>query len=92
MRTFLLAVLLCVAAAEARAACVCRCVNGVVEAVCASAVDLRPVCSPAVCPVVPPRVAPVNPPTVPPVGTAQCRPEQVLNPATGRYEWRQLCR
>jgi hypothetical protein len=92
MRRLLLALFLSIATAPAGADCVCRCVNGTVEAICARATDLRPVCSPAVCPVVPPRVAPVSPPTVPPVGTTQCRPEQVLNPATGRYEWRRLCR
>lgn len=92
MRTLLLTLVLSVAAGQAGADCVCRCVNGAVEAVCARATDVRPVCSPAVCPLVPPRVAPVKPPTVPPVGTTQCRPEQVLNPTTGRYEWQQLCR
>jgi hypothetical protein len=93
MRTLLLlALFLSAAAARAEADCVCRCVDGAVEAICTRAIDVRPLCQPAVCPVVPPRVAPVNPPTVPPPGTAGCRPEQVLNPATGRYEWRQLCR
>jgi hypothetical protein len=92
VRSLPLAFFLSVAAAQAGADCVCRCVDGAVEAVCTNALDLRPVCPPAVCPVPPPRVEPIGPPTLPPIGTTRCRPEQVLNSASGRYEWRQLCR
>lgn len=74
------------------AACVCRCVNGDVQPICTSATDLPPICSPRVCPITPPSIAPIGPVVVPPVGTSSCRNEQVLNPITGRYEWKLVCR
>lgn len=81
-----------VAAPPAAADCVCRCVNGTVQALCSSTLDVEPICAPAICPIVPPAIRPIDPPTLPPIGTTECRPEQVLNPATNRYEWRQVCR
>mgnify|MGYP006279490151 CR=1 FL=1 len=75
--------------AEAR--CICRCVNGSVEPICDSALDIPPICGMQICPIVPPSIAPLAPLTVPPIGTTNCQMQQVLNPATGQYEWRQLC-
>lgn len=89
---FALAVLIGCCAFEADAACVCRCVNGDMKALCESSIDVPPVCPPTVCAVVPPKVAPVDPPRVPPVGTTQCKSEQVYNPATRQYEWKSICR
>ena len=80
------------AASTASARCVCACVNGEAVALCEGSIDLSPICSPRVCPIVPPRIRPLAPPTIPPVGTEFCQSEQVLNPATGRYEWREVCR
>jgi hypothetical protein len=77
---------------DAAAACVCRCVNGNVQAICQSAIDVQPICSPQVCPVVPPSVAPIQAPRVPPVGTKTCNQEQIFNPNTSKYEWRTVCR
>jgi len=77
---------------HASAACVCRCVNGEVQALCSSAIDLPPICPPRVCPITPPSVAPIQAPRVPPIGTTICRQAQVVNPRTGRYEWREVCR
>ena len=74
------------------AACVCRCVNGNMQALCSSSIDLPPICPPTVCPITPPSVAPIQQPRVPPIGTTQCRQAQVVNPQTGRYEWREVCR
>ena len=93
-RRFVLLVLFALlgAATGARADCVCRCVNGTVQALCSSTLDIEPICAPALCPIVPPAIRPIDPPTVPPVGTTSCRSEQVLNPATNLYEWRQVCR
>ena len=34
----------------------------------------------------------VDPPTIPPVGTEFCRSEQVYDPETGEYHWREVCR
>jgi hypothetical protein len=41
---------------------------------------------------VPPSIAPIVTPMVPPIGTSQCAPQQVMNPNTGFYEWRTICR
>jgi len=77
---------------SANAACVCRCVNGEVRALCSSSIDLPPICPPTVCPITPPSVAPIQAPRIPPIGTTVCRQAQVVNPHTGRYEWREVCR
>ena len=79
-------------ATSANAACVCRCVNGIMQPLYSSSIDLRPICPPRVCPITPPRITPIQPPTIPPLGTSSCRQAQVLNPATGWYEWRTVCR
>lgn len=76
----------------AQAACQCRCVNGQIQPVCTSSIDLPPICPPGICPIVPPAVRPIATPVVPPLGTRSCRLEQVLNPNNGRYEWKQVCR
>lgn len=76
----------------AEAACQCSCVNGQVRPVCTSSIDIRPICTPGICPIVPPAIKPIAPPAIPPLGTKSCRMVQVLNPATGLYEWRNLCR
>jgi hypothetical protein len=79
-------------AGEAAATCVCRCVNGDVQALCSSSIDVPPVCAPRVCPIMPPSVAPIQAPQVPPIGTTDCRQAQVFNQRTGQYEWREVCR
>ena len=77
---------------EASASCRCACVNGSVQALCSSSIDVQPVCMPMVCPVLPPSVQPVQTPMVPPVGATSCSPQQVLNPFTGAHEWKTICR
>ena len=74
----------------ANAACQCVCMNGEVEAVCSSSLDLQPICPPRICPIVPPAVRPIDPPRVPPVGASTCRSEQVWNGE--QYEWVEICR
>ena len=91
MRQLVLLVLL-VASPLVFANCQCRCVNGSVQAICTSSIDVRPVCSPRVCQIRTPSVKPVQPPRVPPVGTKSCRQVQVLNEYTRRYEWKTVCR
>ena len=81
-----------VSATNANAACVCRCVNGVMQPLCSSSIDLPPICPPTVCRIVPPRITPIQPPTIPPIGTSSCCQAQVFNRFTGRYEWRTVCR
>ena len=75
---------------SANAACQCVCMNGEVEVVCSSSIDVQPICAPRVCPIVPPAVRPIDPPRVPPVGASQCRSEQVWNGE--EYEWVEICR
>jgi hypothetical protein len=77
--------------ANADASCVCRCVDGEVQPLCDSSIDLPPICAPAVCAITRPSIAPIRPPVLPPVGTSSCSQRQVLNPATNRYEWRSIC-
>lgn len=79
-------------AGSAEASCQCSCVNGKATPVCTSSIDIRPICAPRICPIAPPAVTPISPPSIPPLGTKTCRMAQVLNPATGLYEWRNLCR
>lgn len=73
-------------------ACQCKCVNGNVEAICSSSVDLKPICPPQICPIAPPSVRPIQQPQVPPVGTTSCNMQQVYNAQKGLYEWRNICR
>lgn len=79
-------------ASSANASCVCRCSGGENVPICTSTTEVPPICSPMVCPVVSPSVPPVQAPRVPPVGTQGCQMKQVLNPYTGQYEWKELCR
>lgn len=88
----LLALAMLFASAAADAACVCRCMNGENQPLCSSSLDVQPICPPRACPVEPASIAPIQRPTVPPIGTTDCRQQQVLNPYTGRYEWRTICR
>ena len=76
---------------EGSARCVCRCVNGEVVPICDNPLDIPPICPPTICPPPPPSIRPIEPPTIPPIGTSNCRYEQVLNPHTGRYEWKLIC-
>ncbi len=72
--------------ASAKASCVCRCVDGEMQPLCSSSIDLPPI-----CPLTPLSIAPIPPLQLPPLGTSQCEQRQVLNPATRRYEWRSIC-
>lgn len=76
---------------EASAVCRCACVNGEVVALCSNSLEIPPICPPRICPIVPPAIEPIQPPRIPPLGTSDCRMMQVLNPRTGRYEWKQIC-
>jgi hypothetical protein len=90
MRSIFIAVAMLFATA-AHAECVCRCVNGEVQPICRSSLDLPPICAPQICPLTPPSIQPIQPPTLPPLGTSNCRQAQVFNPNTGRYEWKTVC-
>src|ERR1700683_4174822 len=71
--------------------CVCRCVNGEVQAICSSAIDIQPICSQGICPIATPGITPIQPLGIPPLGTTDCHQAQVYNPYTRQYEWKTLC-
>jgi len=77
-------------AREALAVCECRCVSGSMQPLCSSSLDIQPPCV-GICPIVPPSIPPIETPRIPPIGTTRCRNEQVLNPNTRQYEWREVC-
>jgi hypothetical protein len=91
MRWFLAAALALFPTVESNASCVCRCVEGEMQPLCSSAIDLPPLCPATVCSMAPPAVAPIQNPVIPPLGTSTCSPQQVMNPATNQYEWRSVC-
>lgn len=80
------------AAGTAAADCGCECVDGRMRAVCTRPGELAPLCPAAICPIAPPGIAPLDSAALAPLGAQHCQEAQVLNPATQRYEWRELCR
>ena len=82
---------LVVLASETTARCLCRCVNGEVVPICSNTLELPPICGPRVCPIVPPSIAPLKLPSLPPLGTTRCSQQQVYNPYSDRYEWKEIC-
>lgn len=92
MRQFIAFVALALLGGAVSANCACQCVNGQVRPICTGALDLPPICSPQLCPLVPPAIQPLQAPMLAPLGTQSCQPAQVLNPLTGQYQWRTVCR
>ena len=83
--------LLLLGGTAANAGCTCQCVDGQMQPLCESSVDLPPLCPPTICPLAPRSMAPLNPPTLPPLGTAQCEQAQVCD-RSGHCRWQQVCR
>ena len=83
--------LLALASSSAFADCVCRCMDGKVQPICSSTLDVQPICAPEVCPLTPPGVEPIAPVNLPPIGTKTCRMKQVYDPYTQQYVWRRIC-
>ncbi len=77
--------------AECGAACVCRCVDGEIQPLCDSSIDLPPICPITVCAMAPSSIKPIHPLGNLPIGTSQCSQRQILNPITRQYEWRSVC-
>jgi hypothetical protein len=75
---------------HARAACTCQCVDGQIQPLCGSAIDLPPICPPALCGPAAPSIAPINPPTVAPLGTSACRQARLCD-QFGNCRWQQVC-
>jgi len=93
MRTIitLVTVIVLLSASAAHASCTCQCVNGQMQPLCSSSIDLPPICPPAICPIMSPSIAPINPPTLPPLGTSACRQARVCD-MFGNCQWQQVCR
>jgi hypothetical protein len=69
---FLLAIIVgLVLAGHANASCVCRCVDGQMQPLCTSAIDLRPICPMGACAMASPSIAPLQPMWLPPLGTSR---------------------
>jgi hypothetical protein len=92
MRLLLIALFAPFFTATSHAACVCRCVDGQVQPLCESSIDLPPICPATVCALPLPLAKPIEPPALPPLGTTKCSPRQVLDPDTGQYEWQSVCK
>jgi len=73
------------------AGCRCVCMDGQVQAVCSSTLDIEPICAPRICPIETPSIAPIQTPRVSPIGTSRCVQKNVYNDNTGRYEWKEVC-
>ena len=85
--TIWLAALVC---ARAEASCACQCVDGEVQPLCGSALDIPPICPPRICPIAAPSIAPIRLPTIPPLGTSSCRQARVCD-FDGDCRWQQVC-
>jgi hypothetical protein len=91
MRNALAGLVLLIASSSAEAACACRCVNGMSQAVCDSVQDRVPICGGIACKLAPATIRPTEAPKVPPAGGSRCDQVQVYSNLSGRYEWTQLC-
>jgi hypothetical protein len=86
---FALVFILC--STVAHAGCTCQCVNGHMQPLCDSSIDISPICPPTICPIASPSIAPISPPTLPPLGTTSCQQARVCDPY-GNCRWQQVCR
>ena len=66
---------------NAGAGFVCRCVNGEMQAICSSTLDIEPICARAICPITTPVVRPIDPLTMPPIGTSHALLQEENVPA-----------
>ncbi|HTP77281.1 MAG TPA: hypothetical protein VMJ73_09900 [Rhizomicrobium sp.] len=83
---------LIVLCSPARANCTCACINGKVEPLCTSTLEVKPYCAPTICPAPPAANPPASLATIPPPGTSSCKLDQYWNAITNHYEWRRVCR
>lgn len=87
----LAAVMIAGLSTSAGASCGCSCVNGQIEPVCTLPTDLPPVCAPRACTLKPARRTLVNQANAANIAKG-CQEKLVLNPQTGAYISRQVCR
>ena len=93
MRLALALVSVCVAVlvgVRAEASCTCQCVDGEMQPLCSSSIDIPPICPPRICPIAAPSIAPIDPLRIPPIGTSSCRQARICD-AFGNCRWQQVC-
>jgi hypothetical protein len=90
MRALLAGLALLLLGGAADASCVCECVDGHMQPICQSAIDLPPLCPLTLCPLAPLAIAPLPPLTLPPLGTSQCRQARVCD-RFGNCRWQPVC-
>jgi hypothetical protein len=76
--------------AASHAECLCQCVNGEMQPLCQSTMDLPPLCPPRLCPLDGPALAPHQRPTLPPIGTTDCGQARVCD-TYGNCSWQTVC-
>ena len=77
----------------ALADCVCQCVNGEVAAICTGNIAVQPQCAPRSCPAPSASLSMArNLQVSSQGGGSDCAPQQVMDPVSGKYEWKVLCR
>ena len=86
----IVALALCVFSSQAQAGCTCQCVDGKMQPLCSSTLDIAPPCM-GICGPVAPSIAPINPPRISPLGTTSCRQAQICD-QFGNCRWQQVCR
>ena len=92
IRAILTAALMTVAGVAA-ADCVCQCVNGELAAICTGTIAVEPACAPRSCPAPASNLSmPQNLQVSARGGGSDCAPVQVMDPISGKYEWKVLCR
>ena len=75
----------------ASAGCTCQCVDGEMQPLCQSSIDLPPICPMMTCPIAAPSLAPLTPPALAPLGTSECRQARVCD-TFNHCQWQQVCR
>lgn len=83
--------LLFITCGAAKADCICQCVNGSMQPICSSSIDLPPICPPTLCPMMAPSIPPISAPGLPPLGTTYCRQARVCD-QFGNCRWQEICR
>jgi hypothetical protein len=77
--------------ATANASCTRQCIDGQMQPLSESSIDLPPLCPPTICPLIPQTIAPLNPLTFLPLGTSQCSEAQICD-RSGNCRCQQVCR
>ena len=85
----IMAFALCAFSSQVQAGCTCQCVDGQMQPLCSSSLDIALTCM-GICGLVVPSVAPINPPRIPALGATSCRQAQICD-QFGNCRWQQVC-